>query len=279
MGDFATMDDLVAGLANTATYGCNSFYKKTSITTVSTYYYSSWQMPGFPLPATTFPTTQALCNKGDAGSLAPSLVDAPAGGTNRMLNWGNLSTGGGMVTLYDRIAHMGGLGMTTTTAQTVNLDTTAANTAGRCALDGSDIEWFLEVFTAGGATSPGTVTISYTNQAGTSGRSTTVPVMASMFPAYKVIPITTLQSGDSSIKSIQTITLAASTLTAGNLGVVFAKRITPSFQYNSATAVTSDFAALGMPKVPANACIWMLLYSTAAASGINDGQIIIGSHA
>jgi len=279
MGDFATQNDIVAGLAGTGSNGGRFFYRKQSITTVAANYYSSWTLPGLPSPPTTFPTTQAVPTDATQGALNIGMINAPGGGTLRLMNWGQIFSSAATDTLYVRCVHMGGLVMNVTTLQSLTIDLTAANTAGLCALDGSDVVWFLEVYTAGGATSPGTITITYTNQAGTGSKTTTITGAASFFPVSKLIPIAVLASGDTSIKSIQSIQTSGNSGTAGNLGIVAMKRLSPPMYSGGNFGPYMDYAALGFPAVPADACIQIVSFAGTTTSGYKDGMFIVGSKA
>lgn len=274
MGDFSTMDDIVAGLANTATYGGRFTYNKNSITTVAGVLYSLWTTTGWP-GAGAAPGAAATPTNATAGAL--NLLghgNAPAGGTSRLLGWDNITGSAGNDYLYDRLAHMSGLSGNVLTAQTVNASIAAAAAAGRCNADGSDVEWFIEGYSAPGAATP-TITISYTNQAGVSGRTTTV-TMVSALPAGRLIPITTLQSGDTSIKSIESITVGSTMTTAGNFGITAGRKL--AAVYGAANqGISLDFAQIRAPKIGDNACLWLVSYAGTTTSGNKIGAVTVGS--
>lgn len=274
MGDFSTMNDIVAALADTSTHGGRFVYNRSSMTTVTGTLYSMWTTAGFPRPGAT-PGAAATCDDTLAGALNNlGHLNAVAGGTSRLLGWDHISGSAANDYLYDRLAHMGGLSGTVLTAQTVGVDIATAATAGRCNSDGSDVEWFIEGYSAPGAATP-TITISYTNQAGTSGRTTTV-TMISALPAGRLIPITTLQSGDTSIKSIQTLTVGSTMTTAGSFGVTAARKL--AGMYGSANqGVAMDFANVRAPKIGDDACLFIITYAGTTTSGNKIGQIVIGS--
>jgi hypothetical protein len=279
MGDFATQNDIVAGLAGTASNGGRHWYRKTSITTVTGNYYSSWAIPGLPVPPSTFPTTQAVPTGATQGALNVGMINAPAGGKLRLLNWGQIVSVAGNDALYIRCVHSGGLVTNVTTLQTHAVDLTAANTAGLCALDGSDVEWFIEVYAAGGATSPATITIKYTDQGGTTNNTATITGAATFFPVSRLIPITALAAGDTSIKAIESIQLTTSTGTAGNIGFCALKRVTMPMYSSGYFGPYMDYAQCGMGEIPPDACLQMVSFMGATTYGVKDGMIIIGSHA
>lgn len=274
MGDFSTANDVVAALAGTASNGLRGWYNKNSYTTAAGFFYSGWTAPGIPAAGAT-PGAAATPDDTTLGALSAGFLNAPGGGTTRLLLWSNLATSASTDVLFDRVAHMGGLSGTSVAAQTVSLGLATAAAAGRCAADGSDVEWFLEWYGATGSTAV-TATISYTNQAGTSGRSTTVSIPASV-PIGRLIPINVLQSGDTSIKSIESVTLSASTLTAGSFGVTAGHRLTPPGWTSGNAGYVYDFAGVGMPKVGNDPCLWMVSWMNAATYGTKTGMIVVGS--
>lgn len=119
----------------------------------------------------------------------------------------------------DRLSHQGGLSGTTTGAQTTNLPTAAltryASGAGVCI--------GIHIYSAIGSTAT-TLTASYTNQAGTAGRTTqAIPFGGSNRNTAGLFFPLPLQDGDTGARSVESVTIAASTATAGAFGVVLYK--------------------------------------------------------
>lgn len=125
----------------------------------------------------------------------------------------------GSYTLCDRLSHQGNLNATATTAQTTNLPTAALPRY----TDGVGVMMALEIYTQIGATTT-SFTVSYTNSDGTSGR--TSPPMTIGNTGYREanrfiqIP---LASGDKGVRSVESITLAGTTGTAGAMGITLYK--------------------------------------------------------
>ena len=272
MTDFSTPSDIVNAFATTASAGGRSLIFKNTMTTVASFFYSLWTLPGTPA-AGVAPTTWAEPTSTLAGSWSISYTNPTGGATARVL-LSDLILGSSVTVLqmYDRVGHVGGLSGTVTTAQTTGASLTAAVTDGRCQANGSDVMWALEWYTATGATGV-TATISYTNQAGTSGKTTTVVLPASV-PANRIYPITTLAAGDTSIKSVDSVTLSATTGTAGNFGVTAYKYLYSSFIYQQAD--TRDFAKLAMPQLGNNVCLCPIVYAQAGTTGPIVGSVVIG---
>jgi hypothetical protein len=121
--------------------------------------------------------------------------------------------------IADRLNHSGGLSGIVTTAQTTNLPTAALTRY----TDGVGVMIGIEIYTAVGATAT-TLTASYTNQAGTAGQTTKAVVFGSTnFSAAGRLIVLPLQDGDTGVKSVESVTVLATTGTAGNFGVTLFK--------------------------------------------------------
>jgi hypothetical protein len=173
-------------------------------------------------PTGVTPTTAVALNASTAGA----MVGVPATSTAQL--WlaqveamGNFSTtqGGGVMIICDRLGHQAGLSGTVTSAQTTNLPTAALTRY----TSGVGVMAAITVWTQLGAT-PTTATVSYTNQAGTAGRTSpavSLPASASARRMF-VVP---LAAGDTGIRSVESVTLAGSTGTAGNFGITLFKAL------------------------------------------------------
>ena len=177
---------------------------------------ASWQSFQ-PTPAT--PTTSVALDKNSAQSISP----IPAVSTGRLTFLGariNTSTyGAAAMMVLDLLNVSGGLNATLTTAQTTNLPTAALTryTSGEGVMAG------IVVYSIVGTTGT-TISINYTNSAGTSGRVSPVTTFGGGFyrESGLLIPIP-LQQGDTGIRSIESVTVTATTGTAGNFGVCLYK--------------------------------------------------------
>lgn len=165
------------------------------------------------------PTTAAVPSRTIAGALGQSNANGDlyyAGG--RMPN-AAVPTQGGAYILFDRLSHQGGLSGTAAGAQTTNLPTAALTRY----TDGVGVMAFVEIYTTIGTTAT-TFTVSYTNQAGTGGRtSTAVSIGATFFrEAGLLIPIA-IDPADTGVRSVESLTLAGTTGTVGNFGITLAR--------------------------------------------------------
>lgn len=278
MTDFASTSDVVSALAAAGNGGAGArlnFYK-TSITAVAAFWYSGWQEGGVPVAGAT-PSTWATCTSALQGAYNNMMVNGSPM-TLRLL-WGSVQQAnvGQGKWIIDRLGHMGGLSGTVTTSQSTGATgNTAAWSGTRCATDYSDVEWYLEWYTATGSTAV-TATCAVTYNDGTTG-SCTVSLPASV-PAYRMYPIQP-PSGTVGkyIKSVDSVTLSATTGTAGSFGVTALRRLACFWSPVANYPDVKDFAALGMPEVGDNACINVVYYTTTTSTGITLGSLVIGAH-
>ncbi len=275
MTDFASENDVIAGLANFASAGFSQDVAKTSITTVSGFDYSGWTMPGNPAVGVA-PTTWASPTASTAGAWNPRYINPAAGKTCRILFAGlRYSVAAQPVIFCDRVGHMGGLSGIVTTAQTVGTAATMLSTPAadlRCEAGGGDLEWWIEIYSALGSTGVNfTCAVTYSDNS-TGNVVVAIPASVPANRMYRIPP----SSGNLTIKGISTVTLSATTGTAGNFGITATDR---KFQFSVATANTdwiADWATLGMPDIGSNACLFPRIFATSSAAGIITGNIRAG---
>jgi hypothetical protein len=118
------------------------------------------------------------------------------------------------------------------------------------------------------------VTVSYTNQAGTAGRTTVSTAGIQTMPANRMYQLP-LQSGDTGVQSIQSMTLSISSGTAGNLWLMIMERYVGMSCAIPNVGSNYDFAALGMPSPDDTACLLFAHQGTTTSSGIILGQLDI----
>ncbi len=157
------------------------------------------------------------------------------------------------VFLYDRLADISGLSGTNTSPQnTTNL---SVNRYTGTASAGNQI--MVEVYTQIGATNT-TITASYTNQAGTPGQTTIATNFGSTtygraITAAFFLP---LAQGDTGVRSVESVTLAGTTGTAGDFGVTIIHPLAwMSSTSSGSLGVATDMMFKGPTPIAANACL------------------------
>jgi hypothetical protein len=208
-----------------------------------------------PAPAT--PTTSIVLDKTSDHSINP----IPTVGSGRLTIMGArlnpAGIGGQAIILADMLNVSGGLSGIVTTAQTTNLPTAALTrfTSGVGVMAG------LCIWSSLGTTAT-TVTISYTNQAGTPGQISTATLIGATTiagTAGRMIPIP-LATGDTGVRSVESVTLAGTTGTAGNFGVCLFKPLAimamNDFQGAHAIDAVSSGGFIGtLAEVHSDACL------------------------
>lgn len=172
------------------------------------------------LPAPATPTTSVVYNKNSDRAINTFVSNA---GTGRLSILGgriNPNGAAGVAVFVVDILNMnGGLNATLTTPQTTNLPTAALTRY----TDGEGVHAALICHANIGGTAT-TVTVQYTNSAGTGSRVSTAMIFGgsgqSSTGNLTRIP---LQAGDTGMRSVESVTLAGTTGTAGNFGVVLYK--------------------------------------------------------
>lgn len=223
--------------------------------------FSAWRFDGVPnagavagaVAACDKTTTGALQFTNSAGSAQKRLVQAVTE------SYSNDVTS---VWVMDRLLACGGLSGTSTSAQTVG-GTIGRYTGG----DGNQI--WIEIQTAIGFGTT-TVSASYTNQAGTAGRTSQSHAIGSTprdpHNAFQLA----LQSGDTGVRSVQSVTLAATTSTVGDFACVIYHPIT--FLVGRGMP-QGPFGQLGgLPEIVDDACLTFIVYE--GSSGQQFGGVL-----
>jgi hypothetical protein len=148
----------------------------------------------------------------------------------------------GTLILYDRLLHIGGLSGTVITAQTVG-GTLTRNTLGA----GNQI--WVEIYTQIGTTAT-TITANYTDQDGNTAQTTTATAIGGtgLREAQRIIPLP-LASGDSGVRAVASVTVLATTGTAGSFGVSIVRPIAVIPLGLLGAGAVRDFIA-GLPSIP-----------------------------
>ena len=191
-------------------------------------------------------------------------------GTNTYVGrWGSAFATAGTIHLYDMYWACSGLSGALNTAQSIvgfsGMPTRNSN--------GIGAEIWIGCSSAIGATAHN-VTVQYTNQAGTSGRNTVSTAGIVSMPANRMYQVS-LQSGDTGVQSIQSLTLSASSGTAGNLWIMVMSRVASISAPVANISNVSDFASLGLPKIYDESCLMFVHQATTTSSGIVMGQLDI----
>jgi hypothetical protein len=227
------------------------------------FFHSYWTAPGFPgAGAAAGSVNGAICTDATAGAIPFTNPTAPV-----LTYLGRMSLGaslGAYFELYDRLWHNSALVGNVTTLQSFTQPALTRWTTGE------GVELWMEVYSAVAHTAQ-TVTVLYTNSAGTSGRSTTFA-----FPASPVVgqmqPIP-LAAGDTGVRSVQSVQFGATSGQAGNWGLVLMKPHVEISIPNSNMGVTQGPFDLALPQVADDACLTYACLLPGTVAPIINGAI------
>lgn len=266
-----TRDQLIDGLGNNSS---RIILDKASIASqAANTYVSLWRATGQPGQGA-IPAAAANCNHTTVGGVGFTQQTLPATSYGAYLE---MVTGNAAMTLelHDRLVHMGGLSGTVTTAQTVGIDflsITADNMVERIGDSNySDINWWLEWYTATGSTAV-TATVAVTYNDGTSG--TLSASLAATRPASFMLPLNGLipsAGAGKFIRAVTSVTLSATTGTAGSFGVTATR---PRMAIGCPIAnfkFVSDWAQLGLPEICNSSCLFPMVLTSTTSSGTVRG--------
>lgn len=263
-------DGLISALGNNAT---KFVITKNSIANVVAGNWTSmWRSTGIPGQGA-IPTTAAVCTKALAGAftfanptdpvksyLAKLFLLSP----NSATSW----------ELQDRLAAMGGLSGIVTTAQTVGVDVSVATSnmvLRRGDANYSDVQWWLEWYTDTGSTvANATVAVTLDDDSTTN----VVIALTATMRAGRMVPILSPTVGRF-IKSVQSVTLSASTLTAGNFGVTATRELTDGVLGMALKGENYTWADLGFPRVHDDACLFFTVVSATTSTGTINGSAFL----
>lgn len=275
-----TRDDFLNSMANNSS---RLIIDKASISNAAaTQFHSLWRALGQPGQGA-IPTTAATCDNTLTGALKFTQQTSPATSYLGILEamCSNVST---TLEIHDRLMHMGGLSGTSASGQTAGLDVHANiasdNLTARIGDSNySDIQWWLEWYTDTGSTAV-TVTVNVTYNDASSGNLTAISLAATR-RASLMIPLNgSIPAADSGkyIRDINTVTLSATTGTAGNFGVTATRYRGAIYMPVANARFTAKWDDLGLPEIPNESCLFPIVAPGSTTTGAirATGKIVHG---
>ena len=268
----STRDQLISALGNNSS---RLVIDKASIASQAAgTFVSLWRATGQPGQGA-IPAAAAVCDHTLTGAIGFTQQVAPATSYGA---WANALCSNSAMTLelHDRLMHMGGLNGTLTTAQTVNLDLNAnldSRNLNKRKGDAnfSDVQWWLEWYTATGATAV-TATVAVTYNDGTTG--TLSASLVATRPASFMMPLNGLipsAAAGKYIRDVDSVQLSATTGTAGSFGVTATRpRMTMPLALANRMEVF-DWAALGLPEIANSSCLFPVILTSTTSTGTVRG--------
>ena len=252
----------------------NPVTKASLATQIAGQYASMWRSAGLPAQGAV-PAAAAICTNATLGAMP---LPTRTGLQKRLLTGINLAysavSAGGIVD--DRLGHMGGLNGTVATAQTINLDVSLGTNdlpTRIGAADYSEVRWFMEWYTATGATVV-TPSFAVTHGDGTTGLASIFNAGSAALPAtvaasreYQIIA-----ASGKPIKSIQSVT-HPTTGTAGSYGVTAARELGRSVGMVANRIEPVNIKVEDAVSISDNACLTVRVLCATTSTGTLQGSV------
>lgn len=263
----STRDQLIDALANNSS---RVVIDKASLANAAAgQFFSLWQSAGQPGAGVT-PGAAAIPTGATTGAMQFNQQTAPA---TSYFAWLRMLTGNAnqSVEVHDRLAHMGGLSGTVTTAQSASIDLSTLGLVAARRGDAlySDVQWYLEIFTALGATGVN-ATVNVTYDDASTGNLAAIALGATP-RAGRLYPLISAVAGRY-IRGVNTVTLSATTGTAGNFGVTATRQRAAIDCDVASKGVAYDWSQLGLPEIPNDSCLFLIAPCSTTSTGTIRGQ-------
>jgi len=275
-----TRDQLINAMGNN--YSQVFVDKATISSQAAATHVSLWRATGQPGQGA-IPAAAARCTHALTGAIGFTQQTLPATSYLGHLE-GMCGNAGTTLEVHDRIMHMGGLNGTLTTAQTVAIDLSANlgsdNVAARIgASNYSNVAWWLEWYSATGGTAV-TATINVTYNDATTGDLSAVSLAATRPASFMQLlnAFTPAAASGKFIRHVNTVTLSATTGTAGSFGVTATRQLAVMYKPLANVRFVSDWASVGLAEVPNSACLMLIQIAGTTSTGIvrASGKILHG---
>lgn len=266
-------DQLIQALGNNSS---RFILDKANITSQAAgTYVSLWRATGQPGQGA-IPAATSVCNNTTLGGMGFSQQTAPSTSYGSYMEIAT-SNSAMTVEIHDRLAHRGGLSGTVTTAQDVSLDLNTLGATNNISnrigdTNYSDVQWWLEWYTATGTTAV-TATVAVTYNDGTTGNLTGASLAATRPVGFMLSlnPLVPAASSGKYIRAVNTVTLSATTGTAGSFGVTATRpRMTLSAPIANMKFV-ADWAQLGFPEIFNESCLFPIVLTVTTSTGTVRG--------
>ncbi|MFA9232005.1 MAG: hypothetical protein ACEQSU_14875 [Microgenomates group bacterium] len=255
-----------------------NFQKASATSKGAGTFLSLWKTAGLPAAGANPPLFSAgsgyIPTKATTG--AYPFTNSATNGHLALLRAGYFGVTPHTLIIYDRLWACSGFGTVITTAQTVT--TPGTLTAGRDPNNGLDVEPFLEVYTAPGATAA-TWTVTGTDALGNTGVTWTYAHPASAEAIGQMVPLTPGTASSLGMRIASSFTASATSGTAGDVGITLMRRVAEIPVLAANLGDVQDALRLGLPPIYNDACIALGLLCTASPTGLLMGSIVIGEGA
>lgn len=248
--------------------------KTASFTTISANPFSLWDVAGSPgAGSLTIGNTTTGLVPDDTTLGAPLITNFGSGNTGYLQQAEFASSVAGRAFIYDRLWHAGSVSMLSLATTTFASQPAITQRLPNAGADWGGLEILLEINAAVSATAT-TVAVTYTNEAGVTGRATGASASLSGFTNRRIVRMP-LQAGDKGVRTIDSVIVGGVVATTGTFNVILARRLA---SFNTRIANASDIRGwdlLGGPILFQDSCLWGVVQPDSTAAGVLDFGLTI----
>lgn len=256
-----TLDAIAAALAARPAV---NIYKPSVTSEGATTWHSLWKVTGNPTAGASPPAFTAGSGYVPTRATTGAIGQANPSGNLYVAAINAITSTAGNLGFCDRMWACSGFDTTSTSAQ--NITTPGTLTAGRDPNSGLDVEPWIEIYGAPGATGA-TWTLTGTDSTGTTGRTWTYAHIANAETVGQMAPMTA-GTAIGGCRVPASLTCSVSSGTAGDVGITLLRRLAYVPQPVANWGGSLDAFALGLPEVFDDACIAMFVQCTTTVTGI-----------
>jgi len=266
----ATRDELINALGNNSS---RFIIDKASLANfVAGQLASIWTSAGTPSAGSAPGTTPIVPTSATTGAIGFANQTSPATSYLAWM-WASFGNNASSIEIHDRIACVSGASGTITTAQTtgcaIDLTTSDPGADRLGSADYSDVSWFIEVYTQMGATGVN-ATVNVTYDDGSTGNLAVI-ALGTTPRAGRLYPLVSASAGKF-IRGVNSVTLSATTGTAGNFGITATRQRTTVVGPIANYPNVADWAQLGLPQIPNDSCLSLIAQTTTTSTPSIRGQ-------
>lgn len=244
----STINDIAAGLASPQSRW--TLKNVTACKAVGSYQ-SSWLGVGFPGAGATPPAYTAGSGYTSDDTTTGAIIYSNASVQNYLARFFATSTIAGTLILVDRLWSCSGMGFAGAT-YTV---TTPGSLPARITDYGVGCQLWVENNNAAAGAASGTLTANYKNPAD-GAEAGIIPAVVSAPVIGQAQPVP-LQAGATGVRSLVSV-VTSNTWTSGTFGMMIVKPIAEIQIATAGVGQTLDWAGLGLPKIPSDACLMFI---------------------
>lgn len=266
-----TESGLIAGLTAGERF---NFYKASQTAEGAGTWHSLWKAAGFPAAGASPPAFSAGSGYIPTRSTTGAFPYSNPTGSAYLAKLAAAGATVGTLIIYDRLWACSGFNTTTLTTQTVT--TPGTLTAGRDPNTGDDVEPWLEVYTAPGATTA-TWTMTGVDKDGTSSKTWTYTHPANAESVGQMMPLLPGGASPSSLgcQQVTSLLCSASSGTAGDIGITLLRRVAQIPLMLANVGMVLDALALGLPEIFDDACLAFMVLASTTNTGVIQGTLAL----